>query len=58
MPFLRRKGNVTWIGSKRTSRIKLLHGLNTSRAVSTSPVPHHNPRYRSHSDFHHHRWAV
>ena len=34
-----RKGNVTLIGSKRTSRIKLPDGLNSSRAVSTSPVP-------------------
>jgi len=39
MPFLDRKGNVTFIDSSRAFRIKLPDGLNLSRAVSTSPVP-------------------
>lgn len=46
------------IGSKRAFRIRLLNGLDLSKALSTSPIPRSATCYRDCPHFHHHWWAA
>src|SRR5690349_1188947 len=52
-----RKDNVTVIDSKRASPVKLLDGLNLSRAVTTSPALAASYVISDRPHFHLYRWA-